>query len=276
MHRAVIRRRRKRIEWKPRSWPLRRVWLHNLPCSVGYFRQKDGRRNRRFVPAEFRLFHGSGNSRNSVPKHSAEDKNAQNSVTWNKNRSKLSEFRSEPFRGRENNSEFRSAEQNRSKLSKFRSLAFRRRKHTLSSVCWIRTNFFMWFRSVPSFGIDSSVKLGMPRNEPFLPQNNRNRLSLFPGIFSEWNSVHSDSARWKQLLNSNDRNRVRWVILSLSQDGVCTDLFENRNVKSSKWDLSNDITFNPPIFSLANTFKRSYCFERNSNFWRNVSRRFIA
>ncbi len=32
------------------------------------------------------------NSRNSVPNHSAEEKNAQNSVSWNKKRSKLSEF----------------------------------------------------------------------------------------------------------------------------------------------------------------------------------------
>jgi hypothetical protein len=34
---------------------------------------------------------------NSVPNHSAEEKNVRNSVPWNKNRSKLSEFRSEAF-----------------------------------------------------------------------------------------------------------------------------------------------------------------------------------
>jgi len=42
---------------------------------------------------------------------SAEEKNAQNSVPWNKNRSKLWEFCPEPFRGGENNSEFHSVEQ---------------------------------------------------------------------------------------------------------------------------------------------------------------------
>jgi hypothetical protein len=39
--------------------------------------------------------------RNSVPNRSAEQKTTRNSVLWNKNRSKLLEFPSEPFRGRE-------------------------------------------------------------------------------------------------------------------------------------------------------------------------------
>ncbi len=77
------------------------------------------------------------NSRNSVPNPSVEEKTTRNSVPWTKNRSKISkfpseplqrkrtprnsvpwnrnkskisEFSSEPFRGRENNSEFRSVE----------------------------------------------------------------------------------------------------------------------------------------------------------------------
>jgi hypothetical protein len=72
------------------------------------------------------------------PNCSAEEKNAWNSVLWDKNRSKLSEFRSEPFCGREKHLEFcsehHSAEEkttrnsvpwnkNRRKLSKFRSEA---------------------------------------------------------------------------------------------------------------------------------------------------------
>ncbi len=48
------------------------------------------------------------NARNSVPNPSAEEKKVRNSVPLNKNISKLSEFPSKPFRGRENNSEFRS------------------------------------------------------------------------------------------------------------------------------------------------------------------------
>jgi hypothetical protein len=36
---------------------------------------------------------------------------------------------------------------------------------------------------VPSFGIDSTVDLGMPRNEHFLPRNNGNRSESIPRIF---------------------------------------------------------------------------------------------
>jgi hypothetical protein len=36
----------------------------------------------------------------------------------------------------------------------------------------------------------------------------------------------------KQLLLSCDRNRVRRVVLGLSEDGACTDLFENLSVNS--------------------------------------------
>jgi hypothetical protein len=45
------------------------------------------------------------------------------------------------------------------------------------------------------------------------------------------------------------------VILGLSQDGACTDLFDNFSENSLKGDLSNATTFNPPLFSLVNTFK---------------------
>jgi hypothetical protein len=55
-------------------------------------------------------YYGTENSQNSDLKHSAEEKNAQNSVPWNKNRNKLSEFRSEPFRGRKIKPEFPSVE----------------------------------------------------------------------------------------------------------------------------------------------------------------------
>jgi hypothetical protein len=44
------------------------------------------------------------------------------------------------------------------------------------------------------------------------------------------------------------------VVLGLSQDKVCTGLFENFSVNSLKQDLSNDATFNPPLFSLVSTF----------------------
>ncbi len=66
-----------------------------------------------------------------------------------------------------------------------------------------------------------------------------------------------------QLLISNDRNRVRWAVLGLSQDGACTDLFENLRVNSLKGDLSNATTFNPPLFSLVNTFNN--CVKTKTN-----------
>ncbi len=51
-----------------------------------------------------------------------------------------------------------------------------------------------------------------------------------------------------QLLIPNDRNRVRWEVLGLSQDGACTDSNGNFSVNSLKGDLSNTTTFNPPFF----------------------------
>jgi hypothetical protein len=38
------------------------------------------------------------------------------------------------------------------------------------------------------------------------------------------------------------------------------DLYENRSENSLKGDPSNDITVNPPLFSLVNTFKHSFIF----------------
>jgi hypothetical protein len=58
-----------------------------------------------------------------------------------------------------------------------------------------------------------------------------------------------------QLFISNDRNKVRWVVLELLQDGTRTDFFENLSENTLKGDLSNDTTFNPPLFSLVDTFK---------------------
>ncbi len=68
----------------------------------------------------------------------------------------------------------------------------------------------------------------------------------------------------KQLLNANDINRVRWVVLDLRQDGACTGFFENLSDNSLKGDLSNATTLNPPLFSLVDTFKHK------KNKWRNV------
>ena len=57
---------------------------------------------------------------------------------------------------------------------------------------------------------------------------------------------------------------VRWVVLCLSQDGACTDSVENFRDNSLKGGLSNDITLNPPLFSLVNTFNKSNKINKNS------------
>jgi hypothetical protein len=56
-------------------------------------------------------------------------------------------------------------------------------------------------------------------------------------------------------LLANDTNRVRGAVLGLLQDRACPDFFENFRKNNLKEDLSNDITLNPPLFSLVNTFK---------------------
>jgi hypothetical protein len=124
------------------------------------------------------LYHGTkldANARNPVLNYFAEEKTTRNSVLWNKNISKHLEFCSKPFRGRKNSSEFRSE-------------ACLGRKHAVNSVCWsrifVKLIFFMPFPSVPIFGIDSSVNLGMPRNEHFLPRNNGSCSESIPRNFS--------------------------------------------------------------------------------------------
>jgi hypothetical protein len=79
------------------------------------------------------------------------------------------EFCSGPFHGRENSSEFRSeAVSNKNIL--FAGAGF-----------FVKLIFFIPFPSVQSLGIDSSVNLGMPRNEHFLPRNNKNNSAEFFG-----------------------------------------------------------------------------------------------
>ncbi len=52
---------------------------------------------------------------------------------------------------------------------------------------------------------------------------------------------------------ANNRNRVHRAVVGISQDGACTDLFENLSVNRLKGDLSNDTIFKPPLFSLVDT-----------------------
>jgi hypothetical protein len=65
------------------------------------------------------------------------------------------------------------------------------------------------------------------------------------------------TAIWKQLLIANDTKRVPRAAQGLSQDGACTDSFENFRENSLKGDLSNNITLNTPLYSLVNTFNNN-------------------
>jgi hypothetical protein len=61
-------------------------------------------------------------------------------------------------------------------------------------------------------------------------------------------SVEHYAAIRIHLLFSNNRNLAWCVVLGLSQEGMCIDLFENFSVNSLKPDLSKNATFNPPLF----------------------------
>jgi hypothetical protein len=65
------------------------------------------------------------NTWNSVPNHSAEEKPTRNSVPWNKNRSRLSEFRSEACLGGKKGYQFSFLEQVFCKTNFFLVIPFR-------------------------------------------------------------------------------------------------------------------------------------------------------
>jgi hypothetical protein len=64
---------------------------------------------------------------------------------------------------------------------------------------FVKLIFFMPFSSIPSQGIDSSVNLGMPRNEHFLRGITEASPSLFRGIFSERHSVANPNLDYRSL-----------------------------------------------------------------------------
>ncbi len=97
-------------------------------------------------------------------------------------------------------------------------------------------------------------------------------LQTSHGLLAFDSAARHNSVIGNQVLFANNRNRFRWVVLCLSQDGACTDSFENIRENSLKGDLSNDITLNPPLFSLVNTFNL-WCYQRISIALRRLYRR---
>jgi hypothetical protein len=49
--------------------------------------------------------------------------------------------------------------------------------------CFVKPNYFVGLRFVPSYGMDSSEILGITRNEHFIPRNNENRSESIPRNF---------------------------------------------------------------------------------------------
>ncbi len=138
-----------------------------------------------------------------------------NPVPWNKNRSKLSEFRSKPFHGRET-------------CSKFRSEACLGQKQAVNYVCWsrifVKPIIFLSFRSIPSFGIESSVKLGMPRNDHFLPRNKIHSESIPRNFFGTkfrcqpYLEIGPMRKKIKKL-KEKKCSKLAWKLLYNSRDG---------------------------------------------------------
>ena len=50
------------------------------------------------------------------------------------------------------------------------------------------------------------------------------------------------------------------------RDGACTNFIENFHDNSLKQDLSNATTFNPPHFSLVDTFKQHFYIKYHNHF----------
>jgi hypothetical protein len=66
-----------------------------------------------------------------------------------------------------------------------------------------------------------------------VPYNGFTIVKKSPKIYSNTASNFSSDAG-KQLLIANEKNRFRWVVLCLPQDGACIDLFENHSKNSLK------------------------------------------
>jgi hypothetical protein len=123
------------------------------------------------------LYHGTkleANARNSVLNHSAEEKTTSefHSVEQKYKQTLGILFRTIPRKRQ--HSEFR---------SHAATPTHSRGWGSQWSRIFCKTNLFMPFPSVPSFGTDSSVNFGIPRNEHFLPRNNGSCSESLPRNF---------------------------------------------------------------------------------------------
>jgi hypothetical protein len=141
-------------------------------------------------PLEFRseLFLGR---QKPVLNHFLEEKYPWNSFPNHFWIRKTSEFCSKLFSEEKKPLEFRSESFSEEKiLQNSVRIHFRKRKNlgkTTFVSCFVKPNYFVGFRFVPSYGMDSSDILGITPNEHFIPRKNENRSESIPRIFSERN-----------------------------------------------------------------------------------------
>ncbi len=129
----------------------------------------------RGTPSEFRSepFIGREKHRISDLNHFSEEKTPRNSVLNHLWMLKILEIRSESF-----------SEQKNFGIP-FRIIFGREKlgKKTTFVSCFVKLQYFAEFRSVPSYGMDSSEILGITRNEHFIPRNNEHRSESIPRNF---------------------------------------------------------------------------------------------
>ncbi len=201
-----------------------RTFSSVLLPRVGNFPTKKlfrGRWNRRricFVPAKFRLFRETENSRSFVPNHSTEEKNARNSVPWKK--SKLSESRTEPYTSEDKTTgtPFRGKKLEAfSRISVPKNLTFEVRTNQLYSYFSPRNSFP--FR----FELRNWLFRG-PRNA--LPQNSVNRSRLNRGCQAvmtlAWPFSHAYEDKLDLTVNATSE--------TAKQPGALTTLFYSQTV----------------------------------------------
>ena len=122
-------------------------------------------------------------TRNSIPNHSAEENTTRNSFPCNKKQKQSLGTPSE-----EKPTQIKTRQPNISKIVPEKTTFDVQTNHFVKLFCCCFVNLIfprnsIPFRSVPSFGIGSSVEFGRPRNECFLPRNNGNRSESIPRNF---------------------------------------------------------------------------------------------
>ncbi len=85
-------------------------------------------------------------------------------------------------------------------------------------------------------------------------------------MFEFFNKPPTQYRCWEPIIYFKWQKRGSLSSFGLLQDGAFTDSFENFSVNGLMGDLSNVTSFNPPLFSLVNTFNHIKAFEYHFSF----------